>query len=144
MKSIKKGYIIFIYLIACLIYCIWLPTYIKVTTPKPTFSEYLAIQGVTLGQLKNTMETLNKNKGKYGGVSGIMTADAVKMLGADLGNKMTYNHGELVVNFYGDIITLDKIKQDIMSQTPIRSKHGMVYFNTGSIKDSEKLYGAQE
>lgn len=130
MKSIKKGYIIFIYLIACLIYCIWLPTYIKVTTPKPTFSEYLALQGVTLEQLKNTMEILNKNKGKYGGVSNIMTADAVKMLGTDLGNKMTYDNGELVVNFYGDIMTMNKIRQ--MSSGAIKGKYGTVYDNSGS------------
>ena len=130
MKSIKKGYIIFIYLIACLIYCIWLPTYIKVTTPKPTFSEYLALQGVTLEQLKNTMEILNKNKGKYGGVSNIMTADAVKMLGTDLGNKMTYDNGELVVNFYGDIMTMNKIRQ--MSSSEIKGKYGTMYNNSGS------------
>lgn len=130
MKSIKKGYIIFIYLIACLIYCIWLPTYIKVTTPKPTFSEYLALQGVTLEQLKNTMEILNKNKGKYGGVSNIMTADAVKMLGTDLGNKMTYDNGELVVNFYGDIMTMNKIRQ--MSSGAIKGKYGTMYNNSGS------------
>lgn len=130
MKSIKKGKIILIYLIACLIYCIWLPTYIKTTTPKPTFSEYLALQGVTLEQLKNNMEILNKNKGKYGGVSNIMTADAVKMLGTDLGNKMTYDNGELVVNFYGDIMTMNKIRQ--MSSGAIKGKYGTMYNNSGS------------
>lgn len=130
MKSRKIKIIIFIYFMACLTYCIWLPNYIKITTPKPTFSEYLALQGVSLEQLKNTMETLNKNKGKYGGVSGIMAADAVKMLGADLGNKMTYNHGELVVNFYGDIITMNKIRQ--MSSGAIKGKYGTVYGNSGS------------
>lgn len=141
MKSRKVKIIIFIYFMACLIYCIWLPNYIKITTPKPTFSEYLAIQGVTLGQLKSAMEEINKKK--YGGTQ-LAQMEARRLLGNDLGNKVMYNHGELVVNFYGDIITLDKIKQDIISQTPIRSKHGMVYFNTGSIKDSEKLYGTQE
>ena len=128
MKSIKKGYIIFIYLIACLIYCIWLPTYIKTTTPKPTFSEYLAIQGVSLEQLKNTMETLNKHDYRRG--AGLLSQDAEKLLGTDLGSKVMYDHGELVVNFYGDIITMNKIRQ--MSSGAIKGKYGTMYNNSGS------------
>lgn len=130
MKSTKRKVIIFIYFIACLIYCIWLPIYIKVTTPKPTFSEYLTRQGVTLEQLKNTMETLNKKSGQYAGIQIIMQQDAPKLLGEDLGNKVKYNNGGLVIDFYGDIITMNKIRQ--MSSGAIKGKYGTMYNNSGS------------
>ena len=141
MKSIKKGKIILIYLMACLIYCIWLPTYIKTTTPKPTFSEYLATQGVTLEQLKNTMETLNKKSGQYAGIQIIMQQDAQKLLGKDLGNKVEYDNGQLVIKFNGNYITMDEIKQHLMQQTPIKSKDGkrMMLFHNGSSDETRRL-----
>lgn len=128
MKSIKKGYIIFIYLIACLIYCIWLPTYIKVTTPKPTFSEYLAIQGISIDNFKSAMETLNN--GRYEEVTPILQVEARKLLGNDLGNKVRYEYKQLVVDFNGDIMTMNKIRQ--MSSGAIKGKYGTMYNNSGS------------
>lgn len=128
MKSIKKGYIIFIYLIACLIYCIWLPTYIKVTTPKPTFSEYLALQGISIDNFKSAMETLNN--GRYGEATPILQVEARKLLGNDLGNKVWYEYKQLVVDFNGDIMTMNKIRQ--MSSGAIKGKYGTMYNNSGS------------
>lgn len=128
MKSIKKGYIIFIYLIACLIYCIWLPTYIKVTTPKPTFSEYLALQGISIDNFKSAMETLNN--GGYGEATPILQVEARKLLGNDLGNKVRYEYKQLVVDFNGDIMTMNKIRQ--MPSGAIKGKYGTMYNNSGS------------
>ena len=103
-----------------------------------TFDEYLTSQGITRDKLKTAMETLNKHDYRRG--AGILGQDAQKLLGADLGSKVMYNHGELVVNFNGNFITMDEIKQNIgvavqqasgMSQSSIRSKDGrsMMYFN---------------
>ena len=128
MKSIKKGKIILIYLIACLIYCIWLPTYIKVTTPKPTFSEYLAIQGISIDNFKSAMETLNQ--GKYGGNTAVVQMKARELLGNDLGNKVRYEYKQLVVDFNGDIMTMNKIRQ--MSSGAIKGKYGTMYNYSGS------------
>lgn len=128
MKSIKKGKIILIYLIACLIYCIWLPTYIKVTTPKPTFSEYLAIQGISIDNFKSAMETLNN--GRYGGGTTMLQVEARRLLGNDLGNKVRYEYKQLVVDFNGDIMTMNKIRQ--MSSGAIKGKYGTMYNNSGS------------
>jgi hypothetical protein len=128
MKSIKKGKIILIYLIACLIYCIWLPTYIKTTTPKPTFSEYLAIQGISIDNFKSAMETLNN--GHYGEATPILQVEARKLLGNDLGNKVRYEYKQLVVDFNGDIMTMNKIRQ--MSSGAIKGKYGTMYNNSGS------------
>lgn len=128
MKSIKKGKIILIYLIACLIYCIWLPTYIKTTTPKPTFSEYLAIQGISIDNFKSAMETLNN--GHYGESTPILQVEARKLLGNDLGNKVRYEYKQLVVDFNGDIMTMNKIRQ--MSSGAIKGKYGTMYNNSGS------------
>lgn len=128
MKSIKKGKIILIYLMACLIYCIWLPTYIKTTTPKPTFSEYLAIQGINIDDFKSAMETLNK--GRYVGGTSMLQVEARKLLGNDLGNKVRYEYKQLVVDFNGDIMTMNKIRQ--MSSGAIKGKYGTMYNNSGS------------
>lgn len=103
-----------------------------------TFDEYLTSQGITRDKLKTAMETLNKHDYRRG--TGILGQDAQKLLGADLGSKVMYNHGELVVNFNGNFITMDEIKQNIgvavqqasgMSKSSIRSKDGrsMMYFD---------------
>lgn len=128
MKSIKKGKIILIYLMACLIYCIWLPTYIKTTTPKPTFTEYLAIQGINIDDFKSAMKTLNK--GRYVGGTSMLQVEARKLLGNDLGNKVRYEYKQLVVDFNGDIMTMNKIRQ--MSSGAIKGKYGTMYNNSGS------------
>ena len=128
MKSIKKGKIILIYLMACLIYCIWLPTYIKTTTPKPTFSEYLAIQGISIDNFKSAMETLNKSRYVVG--TSMLQVEARRLLGNDLGNKVRYEYKQLVVDFNGDIMTMNKIRQ--MSSGTIKGKYGTVYDNSGS------------
>lgn len=128
MKSIKKGKIILIYLMACLIYCIWLPTYIKTTTPKPTFTEYLAIQGINIDDFKSAMETLNKDR--YVGGTSMLQVEARKLLGNDLGNKVRYEYKQLVVDFNGDIMTMNKIRQ--MSSGAIKGKYGTMYNNSGS------------
>ena len=106
-----------------------------------TFDEYLASQGVTRDKLKTAMETLDKRSGQYAGIQTLMQQDAQRLLGKEFGNKVMYNHGELVVNFNGNFITLDEIKQNIgtaIEQTSkskgidIRGKYGMMYFNSGS------------
>ena len=85
------------------------------------------------------METLDKRSGQYAGIQTLMQQDAQRLLGKEFGNKVMYNHGELVVNFNGNFITMDEIKQNIgvavqqasgMSQSSIRSKDGrsMMYF----------------
>lgn len=139
MKSTKRKVIIFIYFIACLIYCIWLPTYIKATTPKLTFWEYLEIQGISVDKFKSTMETLNKDQ--YGKNTAVVQDDARKLLGKDLGNKIMYINDELVVHFNGNYITMDEIKQHLMQQTPIKSKDGkrMMLFHNGSPDETRRL-----
>ncbi len=128
MKSRKIKLIIFIYFMACLIYCIWLPTYIKATTPKPTFTEYLAIQGINIDDFKSAMETLNK--GRYGGCTLMLQVEARRLLGNDLGNKVRYEYKQLVVDFNGDIMTMNKIRQ--MSSGAIKGKYGTMYNYSGS------------
>lgn len=139
MKSTKRKIIIFIYFMACLIYCIWLPTYIKATTPKLTFWEYLEIQGISVDKFKSTMETLNKHDYRRGG--GLLQQDAQRLLGKDLGNKVEYDNGQLVIKFNGNYITMDEIKQHLMQQTPIKSKDGksMMLFHNGSSDETRRL-----
>ena len=95
-----------------------------------TFDEYLTSQGITRDKLKSAMEEINKKK--YGGTA-LAQMKARELLGNELGNKVMYNHGELVVNFNGNFITMDEIKQNIglavqqasgMNQAPFRSKTG--------------------
>lgn len=137
MKSTKRKIIIFIYFMACLIYCIWLPTYIKATTPKLTFWEYLEIQGISVDKFKSTMETLNK--GRYGGTEAIMQAEARKLLGNDLGDKVEYDNGQLVIKFNGNYITMDEIR-GTASTEPIKGKSGMLYYHKYDEEELKKLY----
>lgn len=112
-----------------------------------TFDEYLASQGVTRDKLKTAMEEINKKK--YGGTS-LAQTEARRLLGNELGNKVMYNHGELVVNFNGNFITMDEIKQNIglavqqasgMNQAPFRSKTGssLMYFQKFNEKERNYL-----
>lgn len=112
-----------------------------------TFDEYLMSQGITADKFKSAMETLNK--GRYGGTQEIMQAEARRLLGKDLGNKVEYNNGQLVVNFNGNFITMDEIKQDVgaaiqqasgISTEPIRGKRfGMSYFHKYSKDELKRL-----
>lgn len=137
MKSTKRKIIIFIYFMACLIYCIWLPTYIKATTPKLTFWEYLEIQGISVDKFKSTMETLNKDQ--YGKNTAVVQDDARKLLGKDLGNKIMYINDELVVHFNGNYITMDEIR-GTASTEPIKGKYGMSYYHKYNEEELKKLY----
>lgn len=112
-----------------------------------TFDEYLASQGVTRDKLKTAMEEINKKK--YGGTA-LAQMKARELLGNELGNKVMYNHGELVVNFNGNFITMDEIKQNIglavqqasgMNQAPFRSKTGssLMYFQKFNEKERNYL-----
>lgn len=137
MKSTKRKIIIFIYFMACLIYCIWLPTYIKATTPKLTFWEYLEIQGISVDKFKSTMETLNKHDYRRGG--GLLQQDAQRLLGKDLGNKVEYDNGQLVIKFNGNYITMDEIR-GTASTEPIKGKFGMLYYHKYNEEELKKLY----
>ena len=137
MKSTKRKIIIFIYFMACLIYCIWLPTYIKATTPKLTFWEYLEIQGISVDKFKSTMETLNKHDYRRGG--GLLQQDAQRLLGKDLGNKVEYDNGQLVIKFNGNYITMDEIR-GTASTEPIKGKSGMLYYHKYDEEELKKLY----
>lgn len=112
-----------------------------------TFDEYLTSQGVTRDKLKSAMEEINKKK--YGGTQ-LAQMEARRLLGNDLGNKVMYNHGELVVNFNGNFITMDEIKQNIglavqqasgINQGPFRSKTGssLMYFQKYSERERDYL-----
>ena len=106
-----------------------------------TFDEYLISQGTNTDKFKSAMETLSKRSGQYAGIQTLMQQDAQRLLGKELGNKVMYNRGELVVNFNGNFITLDEIKQNIgtaIEQTSkskgidMKGRYGMMYFNSGS------------
>ena len=89
------------------------------------------------------------NKTKYGSTS-LAQTEARRLLGNELVNKVMYNHGELVVNFNGNFITMDEIKQNIglavqqasgMNQAPFRSKTGssLMYFQKFNEKERSYL-----
>ena len=74
------------------------------------------------------METLNQ--GKYSGSTAFVQMKARELLGNDFGNKVRYEYKQLVVDFNGDIMTMNKIRQ--MSSGAIKGKDGTMYNNSGS------------
>lgn len=60
----------------------------------------------------------------------MLQVEARRLLGNDLGNKVRYEYKQLVVDFNGDIMTMNKIRQ--MSSGTIKGKYGTVYGNSGS------------
>ncbi len=89
---------------------------IRLLMPKKdpkNFSEYLGNLGVNPQTFYDTFKNLNTHKKDFGGMTELLQMEARSKLGKELGSKVEFRKGELVVNFNGNFLTLEDLQHEI-------------------------------